>query len=152
MDRFLLLLATGFGTGYARKAPGTVGSLLGPVLAWLACFDKDHQLSTIIIGVVLFVIGIPICQAGIRLLHAKDPSQVVFDEIAAFAWVYLFVPFTPTTVIIGFILFRVFDIAKPWPISYVERWPGAWGVMADDALAGIFAGLIIGLAWQFLQG
>ncbi|WP_437185011.1 phosphatidylglycerophosphatase A family protein [Planctomicrobium sp. SH668] len=142
-DRVLLLLATGLGMGYAPKAPGTFGSLLGPLLLW-AIGLLDLQTTRIAaIGVIAFLIGIPICNAGIRLLHAKDPSQVVFDEIAAFFWVYLFVPVTGITAIVGFLLFRLFDIWKPWPIRQFEKLPSGLGIMADDAVAGVFAGAIL---------
>ena len=142
-NRILLAIATGLGTGYAPRAPGTVGSLLGPALAWcLRVFDLSTGV-TITVGVALFLIGVPVCNTGIRLLKADDPQQVVYDEIAAFAWVYLFVPWTWPSVISGFLLFRLFDIAKPWPIRRFERLPGGWGVMADDAVAGLLAGTIL---------
>ena len=84
------------------------------------------------------------------MLNLKDPQPVVFDEIAAFFWVFLFVPLTWTTSLIGFVLFRVFDILKPWPIPRLERLPRGWGVMADDAAAGLLAGAVLGIAWRWI--
>ena len=144
-DKILSVVATGFGLGFFPKAPGTVGSLLGPPLIWLFGTDSSQPIAAILCGILMFVIGIPICNAGVRVLNAKDPKQVVYDEFVAFFWVFLFVPLTIETSVEGFILFRFFDILKPWPIRKVERLPGGIGVMADDALAGLFAGAILGL-------
>jgi phosphatidylglycerophosphatase A len=151
-DRWLTLLASGLGVGYAPRAPGTFGSLLGPLLVWSLGSDGTRPVLALIAGTAAFLVGIPICNAGIRTLRAKDPQAVVFDEIAAFFWVFLFTPLTIGTAIAGFLLFRVFDILKPWPIRRVEKWPGGLGVMADDALAGLIAGGILGLAWRVWYG
>ncbi|MCL4132119.1 UNVERIFIED_CONTAM: hypothetical protein GTU68_043142, partial [Idotea baltica] len=145
------LLATGFGSGYARVAPGTFGSVLGIPLAWACQFDNCHQLTTVVIGLLLFAVGVPICNAGARLLHSKDPKQVVFDEIAAFAWVFLFVPLNPTTAIAGFLLFRFFDVLKPWPISKFDELKGGFGIMIDDTVAGLIAGGILGGLWHLFS-
>ena len=88
---------------------------------------------------ILFLVGIPICAAGARLLGTKDPGAVVFDEIAAFSVLFLFVPFTLWTAVAGFVLFRLFDIWKPWPARRLERLPGGLGIMADDFVAGFYA-------------
>lgn len=138
--RFTILLATGLGTGYAPVAPGTFGSLLGPPLAWLCGFGPDNWMITVVVGTLLFLIGVPICVTGGSHFGVTDAKQIVFDEIAAFALVFLFVPVTLWTGLIGFALFRLFDIWKPWPIRRFERLPGGWGVMADDTVAGLFAG------------
>jgi phosphatidylglycerophosphatase A len=92
----------------------------------------------------LFLVGVPICRRAAGLLRSKDPSAVVFDEIAAMPVVFLLIPFGLATSIAGFLLFRLFDIAKPWPIRRFERLPGGWGIMADDFVAGLYAG---GLLW-----
>lgn len=140
--RPLLWLATGLGLGYLPKAPGTWGSLLGPLLVWSLGVAGDPGRMAIA-GVVCFLIGVPICNVGINHLRSKDPQQVVFDEIAAFFWVFLCVPVNIATALAGFVLFRVFDILKPWPIRRVERFPRGWGVMADDAVAGLIAGALL---------
>jgi len=150
LDRLLNILATGLGTGYFPKAPGTAGSLLGPLFIWSLGADGTRPWLALIGGVIAFVLGIPICNAGIRVLHAKDPGQVVFDEIAAFFWVFLFVPINLTTAIAGFLLFRLFDILKPWPIRHLESLPHGLGIMADDAIAGLLAGGLLALVWYVL--
>lgn len=147
-DRTLNVLATGLGAGYFPRAPGTVGSLLGPPLIWVLGTDGHRPLIAMLCGIIFFLIGIPICNASIRVLHAHDPQQVVFDEIAAFFWVFLLVPINFVTALGGYLLFRLFDILKPWPIRRFERLPGGVGVMADDAVAGLIAGGILALAWR----
>jgi len=100
---------------------------------------------------VLFLVGVPICAAAGRHFGVTDAGQIVIDEIAAFACVFLFVPVTLPTALMGFLLFRLFDIWKPWPIRRFERFPGGWGVMADDTIAGLFAGGVLWLIWRLLQ-
>jgi phosphatidylglycerophosphatase A len=146
-DSVWTVLATGLGTGFFPRGPGTVGSLLGPPLIWALGTDGRTPLLTAVCGVIAFLLGIPVCNAGIRRLGVKDPPQIVFDEIVAFFWVFLLTPINPGTAVIGFLLFRIFDIFKPWPIRKLEWLPGGWGVMADDALAGVMAGLLLGLGW-----
>jgi phosphatidylglycerophosphatase A len=136
-DRLLLLIATGFGLGHAPFAPGTVGSLAGLPFAWGLEFLPlwGHILA----AGLCFLIGIPICAAGARQLGVKDPGGVVFDEIAAFGVVFLVVPFNLLTAVPGFVLFRLFDVWKPWPARRLERLPGGLGIMADDFAAGLYA-------------
>lgn len=119
-------------------APGTFGSLVGLPVAW-----GTHQVSfgwRPVIAAAFLLLGIPICRRAAELLHAKDPGSVVFDEIAAFPVLFLFAPFTWQTAIAGFLLFRLFDITKPWPCRQLEKLPGGWGIMADDFIAGLYAG------------
>lgn len=145
LERVLFVLSIGLGLGAVRKSPGTIGSLLGPLLV-LACQRLSlHPLWMLNCGVILFLVGLPVCAAGIRHYQTGDPKHVVFDEIAAFPFIYLFVPITWGTAMAGFLLFRLFDIAKPWPVSRFERLPGAWGVMSDDLVAGLIAGAILAL-------
>lgn len=92
------------------------------------------------IGVVAFLIGTALSARAIRVSGSKDPQFVVCDEFLAFAWVYLLVPVNGPTAIAGFALFRLFDITKPGPVGWAEKLPGGWGVMADDAIAGLLAG------------
>lgn len=143
LERILFLLSIGLGLGAVRTAPGTFGSLWGPLLIFGCQSFSSHPLFMLLCGVILFAVGIPICEAGIRHYQTKDPKHVVFDEIAAFPFVFLFVPLTWGTAIAGFCLFRFFDITKLWPIKRFEKLPGAWGVMSDDTVAGILAGLVL---------
>ena len=147
-DLLPLMLATGIGTGFCPRAPGTAGSLLGPPLIW-GVMQLQLPVAVVLAIAGLFIVaGIPVCTAGTRIIGRKDPGEVVYDEIAAF-WV-VFLPHilaeeTPclVTLVAGFVLFRIFDIAKPWPISRLEQLPDGTGIMADDLAAGAYAALCL---------
>jgi phosphatidylglycerophosphatase A len=149
-SNFSHFLATGFGAGYVPLIPGTVGSLWGLPLVWLLQWGVADPLIRAVIAAILFFAGILICGAAAKRFEKEDPGQIVFDEIAAFPIVFLFVPLSPLTAVIGFILFRFFDILKPWPIPKIERMPGGLGVMADDLVAGIYAAAGLLLTHQVL--
>ena len=85
------------------------------------------------------MLGIPICHRAAKLRNSKDPGSVVWDEITAFPMVYAFTTLNWPSLIIGFVLFRLFDIVKPWPVMQFEKIPGGLGIMADDLVAGIYA-------------
>ena len=91
------------------------------------------------VGVAMFVVGVPLCRRAAELIGKKDPGSVVWDEIAAFPIVYAFVPITSQTLILGFVLFRIFDITKPLPIRAFEQIDGGLGIMIDDTIAAVWA-------------
>lgn len=136
-DRGLLFVAEGFGFGRSPVMPGTVGSLWGLPLGWL--LQDVSMLGRLAIGLVMFVVGVPLCDRAARLRADKDPGSVVWDEIAAFPLVYAFVPINLTTLITGFVLFRIFDITKPPPVRRMERLGGGLGIMIDDTVAAGWA-------------
>lgn len=143
-DRIVLFIAEGFGLGCIPFAPGTWGSLWGIPLGWgLGYFDTNWW-QRLVVGLVMFVVGVPICGVGARLRGKKDPGSVVWDEIAAFPLVYAFVPLTGDgmwlTLFLGFVLFRVFDIWKPPPVRQCDRLEGGFGIMVDDTVAAVYAG------------
>jgi phosphatidylglycerophosphatase A len=142
-DRFVLLAAEGFGLGRISVAPGTFGSLWAFPIGWgLHYFAVPWSLRLVIwIAMVLF--GIPLTGRAAVLRGRKDPGSIVWDEIAAFPLVYAFVPISWTILVIGFVLFRIFDIAKPWPIRTAERLPSGTGIMADDQIAAMYASAIL---------
>jgi phosphatidylglycerophosphatase A len=144
------LLATGFGAGYVPLIPGTIGSLWGLPLVWGIQLIVDDPLVRAVLAAIIFFAGILICGAAEKQFEKEDPGQIVFDEIAAFPVVFLFVEMTLLTAVIGFVLFRLFDIFKPWPIRKIERLPGGLGVMADDLVAGIYAAAGLLLTHQVL--
>ena len=139
MDRLAWWYATGLGIGLAPKAPGTFGSLLGPLIVWGWQSLSRPVHESVIVTLTGILIGVAAAQRVARRIKLEDPGCVVCDEIAAFAIVFAMTRVTWTTAAIGFAWFRLFDIAKPWPISRLERLPGGWGIMADDLLAGVFA-------------
>lgn len=145
----LQLLAFGFGSGLAPKAPGTFGSL-----AALACFPLLALLTLpAFLGVVAIaaLAGIVICDHAAKALAVHDDGRIVWDEFAG-QWLAL-TPLVPTLawgptdllwLLAGFGLFRIFDIIKPWPISHLdEKVHGGLGIMLDDLVAGVFAGLVL---------
>jgi phosphatidylglycerophosphatase A len=151
MDRGGYILAAGLGAGFTPVAPGTVGSLEG--VALFLALQTVHLppgslfLWLVIINLILFVVGVWASNRACRVTGLKDPQVVVIDEVSGQLIALIpaaFVPASWASVIIGFALFRLFDILKPFPIRRLERLPGGIGVMADDALAGIYAA---GLLW-----
>lgn len=142
------LLATGFGSGYAPVAPGTAGSAVGLLLFWpLALLSGPWQ---IVACAVVFVLGAYASARLARELGRKDPGLAVVDEIVGM-WVTLVgLPFGPVTALLGFVLFRVMDVVKPWPARALEGLPDGWGIMADDVAAGVYAHLalrVVLLVW-----
>jgi phosphatidylglycerophosphatase A len=135
------VLATGFGSGYAPFAPGTAGSALGVLLFWP--LQRLALAQQAVLGLVLFLVGVAAASNVARRLGQEDPSIVVWDEVIGM-WVSLLaLPFRPWIVILGFVLFRILDVVKPYPARDLERLPGGWGIMADDVMAGIYANLIL---------
>ena len=136
------LLAFGLGTGLSPVAPGTVGSMLGVVLAWLAL--GLPLVAQVGVGVALVAVGIWLCGESARRIGVHDHSGIVWDEIAAMYLVLFWLPFEPLTWAAGFLLFRLFDIWKPWPISDLDhRMKGGAGIMLDDLVAALYAALLL---------
>jgi phosphatidylglycerophosphatase A len=131
------LLATGFGSGYSPLAPGTAGSAVGLLLFWpLARMGAAWQIAACGLG---FLVGAWASGLLARELGHKDPGLAVIDEVVGM-WVTLVgLPFGFRTALLGFVLFRMMDVVKPWPARQLERLPEGWGIMADDVAAGIFA-------------
>jgi phosphatidylglycerophosphatase A len=147
----LHFLAFGFGSGLAPKAPGTFGTLAAIPLVVLLSF---YCSLPIYLGLcVLFsVVGIWICGRTANDMQVHDDSSIVWDEVVGMMITMVAVPLNWQTMLAGFILFRLFDIIKPWPISYLDKHVhGGFGIMADDVLAGIFSlvcvHLLLGLQW-----
>lgn len=145
-ERMVIFLATGFFIGTLPFAPGTFGSLLGlPIVFLLSRLNLLLSVSVILLFIV-FAIGI--ASAAEKILNQKDPAKIVIDEIAGLMVTFTGMPFNSKTAIAGFIIFRVFDILKPFPIRTVEsKIRGGSGVVLDDVLAGIYANLILRLAF-----
>lgn len=145
VDRGILFVAEGCGLGRIPVMPGTFGSLWGIPLGW-ALGQGVSMWGRLGIGLIMFLIGVPLCDRAARLRGSKDPGSVVWDEIAAFPLVYAFVPINWQTLIAGFVLFRAFDISKPPPVRAVEQLGGGLGIMVDDTVAAIYAiGVLIAL-------
>ena len=141
-NKTAVFLATGLYVGKVPLAPGTFGSILGLPLCFL--LDKI-QLSAAIAAVLLIIaLATWIADAAERILGRPDPGCIVIDEIAGMAVTLIGLPFNPTTVAVGFILFRILDILKPFPIRVIDkRLPGGLGIVADDVIAGIFSNFLL---------
>lgn len=143
------LASTWFGTGFLPKAPGTWGSLAALPLAWVLA-ERFGPYAVAGAGLALFALGLLSCRAYLAHTRIKDPGEIVIDEVAAQMIAVAPAGLDPLAFVLGFILFRVFDVMKPWPIRSLERLPGALGVMADDLLAGLFSAALVGLYFRLL--
>ncbi|MDE6735063.1 MAG: phosphatidylglycerophosphatase A [Desulfovibrio sp.] len=134
--------------GLASKAPGTWGTALACLLAPF-CFLPLSSGWRLALLLVLFVVGGLAASRAEKLLGRKDPGEVVIDELVG-VWLVL-LPFAHPgfwVTLSAFVCFRIFDIAKPWPVRASENWlPGGFGVMIDDVLAGLWALLCVGLLY-----
>jgi len=136
----VLFLAFGFGSGLAKKAPGTFGTLAAVPL-YLALVQAQSLIVYSVVTLLVILVGVWICGQAAEKLGEHDFGGIVWDEVAGFLVTMWLVPFTWQAVALGFILFRVFDIIKPWPIRWIDRQVhGGLGIMLDDVLAGVFAG------------
>jgi len=149
MHTLIILIATGFYSGYLPKAPGTWGSLVGLLLFLLL-----HKLSLpVYLAVVagLFIVGSFAAGETEKILDNKDPAVVVIDEIVGILVALIAIPVTPLNLALGFILFRIFDIAKPFPIRFVDqRFHGGLGIMLDDVVAGIYTLFVLQIAARII--
>lgn len=142
------IVATGFGAGYSPIAPGTAGSLVGLALFWpLSRLPGEAQAVAL---AAVFFAGVAASTDLARRLGAHDPGLVVVDEVAGMWASLLLVPWSAGSAIVGFLLFRVMDVVKPYPARALESLPRGWGIMADDLMAGLYANLtlrILQTAW-----
>ena len=153
MNRFVLFLATLGPVGTKLPAPGTMGSLLGVfAFALLTLFFNYSAILIAILFIPLFVAGIPLCSRAEILLDRNDPGEVIWDEFTVIPFIFVPIyelwalPVTKETffwLALGFLLFRFFDISKPWIIRSVQKLPGGFGVMIDDLLAAFVSGFLL---------
>lgn len=151
------LFTSCFGLGRLPVAPGTWGSLPPAVVFGLMCSLNAPPVAISIVMAALILAGSAACvafaPAAIAATGRNDPGEVVADELAGQAVTFLISPFLAMgtaspkqiwiTALAGFVLFRIFDISKPWPISRLEKLPAGWGILADDLLAGVFAWVVL---------
>jgi phosphatidylglycerophosphatase A len=170
VDYFALAITT-FGVGYLPLAPGTWGSMVGVVIYLLfrqfevlakvdvAAYGRTIEQTTAwiyagnAIALLLFcLLGIWAANRGTKLFKHKDPSQAVVDEVMGQLIVFLFVPFEISwkLILAGFLLFRLFDIWKPYPIDSLQNLPAGIGVCADDILAGVYGGTCLALIYAII--
>jgi phosphatidylglycerophosphatase A len=143
------LLAFGFGVGLAPRAPGTFGTLLAiPLVVLMQPLALPMYLGA---AAVLFGIGVVACDRAARDLKVHDDPAIVWDEVVGFLIAMAFAPDGWVAMLAGFVLFRIVDILKPWPIGWADRRVGGgFGIMLDDAMAGVYAGLVLHLGARWI--
>ncbi|NVK21297.1 MAG: phosphatidylglycerophosphatase A [Kangiellaceae bacterium] len=136
------LLAFGFGSGLLPKAPGTWGTLVAiPIWFYMAMLSVPLYLS---LTILLSIIGIAICHYSAKKLGVHDHPGIVWDEICGYLITMAAAPYGIFWALLGFLLFRIFDILKPWPIKWLDKKvDGGFGIMIDDILAGVFTCMIL---------
>ena len=140
MRHLITMLATGCYIGYTPKAPGTAGSILGLCIIW--SLAETSSLLYIILTIFLLILGIWVSGRA-EIYFGHDGSQIVIDEIIGVMITFVWIPLTVHTLIIGFILFRIMDIVKPFPADRAQKLPGGIGVVADDVIAAVYAHLLL---------
>lgn len=153
MRRLVLFIATGAGSGYVPVAPGTAGALVGLILYGfgLRGLDAPLYLLTLVAAIALAIWS---SAGAIAAFGQKDPRQVTIDEVVGMFTTLAFLPRTAilaagpyhveSGLLVGFVLFRLFDILKPFPIRWIERSaPGGFGVVLDDVAAGLYANVAL---------
>jgi len=137
-------IATAAGAGYSPFAPGTAGSAVGVgIVAALGQLHLDSVRSSVVLGTVaglLFAVGVWAAGEAERFFGCVDPGPVVIDEVMGQVLTFLLLPHATWKWLLGgFLLFRAFDILKPFPARQAERIPRGWGIMVDDAIAGLYS-------------
>ena len=161
------VLATGLGAGLSPVAPGTAGSVLGLVIAWLLTSHTGilgSPLGLLMSGLALGALGVAVTGPVARALGREDPGCIVIDEVAGQVIACAGAGWRPTDVIgfssllawygpwiAAFLLFRFFDVVKPLGIRRLQSLPGGWGVVADDVLAGAYAALVLIASARFVE-
>lgn len=144
IDKFAVFIATGLGSGFAPKAPGTIGSLA--VIPFIWAYQRFAWTTTenIIALILISILGVWSTARVEAHWKTHDDQRIVIDEFAGMFMTLVWFPFDAFHVAAGFTLFRLFDIWKPGPVGYIdEHAPGAWGTFFDDIVAGVFAAVCL---------
>lgn len=145
------IITTFFGIGYIGKGAGSIAAFAACIIIYfLAKLPIQTNTTLIVFCSVSFIVGV-YCAGKVEILWGKDSNRVVIDEVLGMGVSLLFLPINFFTLTVGFILFRVFDISKPFYIRKTEALKGGWGVMIDDLLAGIYSNLLLHLITFFLS-
>jgi phosphatidylglycerophosphatase A len=142
-EKLITFLATGFGSGLVPVAPGTAGTLVG-VLICLLCLPMPWIVRLFFV-LVLLALSFYVSGQAEKIYQKKDDQRIVIDEIIGLQITMLPVAINALNLCAGFVLFRIFDIFKPFPLRNLQELPGGWGVVSDDVGAGIYAGFLMWL-------
>lgn len=140
-EKIIKLLATGFGSGLSPFAPGTMGTLVG-IPVCLVCLPLSWPARFVSV-IILSALAIVVSGRAETIYSKKDDQRIVIDEIVGFQVAMLPIAITGLNICVAFVLFRIFDIWKPFPVNRLQDLPGGWGVVIDDVAAGIYAGVIM---------
>ena len=140
-DQVIQVLATGFGAALSPVAPGTVGTLVGLVIC-LFSYPLAWPLRLLYV-VAISAVSVYVAGQAEKLYGKTDDQRIVIDEIAGLQVTMLPVAITGLHLLLAFVLFRIFDIWKPFPLNHFQKFPGGWGVVADDLGAGVYGGLVL---------
>jgi phosphatidylglycerophosphatase A len=156
------LLTSCFGLGWLPVAPGSWGSLPSAIIFGLACYYGCSAAIVMTLMVVLIAAGSFVCvkfsYVAVAATGNEDPNEVVADEVAGQALTFLAMPLLMANVsggqivsivALGYFLFRLFDTVKPWPSYRLEELPAGWGILADDLMAGVYAGIALFISAKF---
>ncbi|MEE8348422.1 MAG: phosphatidylglycerophosphatase A [Acidobacteriota bacterium] len=154
MPRLIQAVVTGLGIGYLPLAPGTWASGTTVLLIALIHWAVPTQVGLILGGLLLFITPVAVIFST-RFSKAEshtDPSEVVIDEIIGQMICFLWNPVSMVSLMAGFLMFRFFDIVKPFPVRTCERLPGGMGIVFDDVAAGLYAGVLLAILLWLLPG
>lgn len=150
MTRAAVFVATFGYAGLCPFAPGTIGSLAGLLVYAAIVRSGGGAVAELLTIVALFAGGVWAGTIAERHFGGEDPGAVVMDEVVGMLITLFLVPVSISGAIVGFVVFRVFDIFKPFPTSRLERLHGGWGVMSDDAMAAVYGNLTLRLLWWMM--
>ena len=151
--RFVLFIVSGAGVGYSPYFPGTIGTLLAiPISMGFNRFSAGAPLPFALLLAGLTVAAISLSTKAAELLKQKDPQVIVIDEIIGFMIASFLAPARLAPLVLSFLLFRFFDIAKIFPASRLEKLPGGAGIVLDDVMAGVYAFVLVqsALHWELI--
>jgi phosphatidylglycerophosphatase A len=149
VTRLAVFIATAAYCGYFPIAPGTVGSAAGLVVYLLVWWTRSPVVEVALIAAT-FVAGTWAATHAERFFGGIDPGPVVIDEVLGMLITLAFIPAGVSAAVAGFVLFRVFDVIKPYPANRLEKFHGGFGIMADDAMAGVYANIALRLLMWLL--
>ena len=143
-----IILATTLGSGYSPFAPGTVGALIAAVVLWVV--PPVSWSLLLALSVLVYLLGVRAAQISDQVWQTKDCGRINWDEVLGMMVTFIAVPKSALVWCAGFLLFRFFDILKPFPVRQAERLPHGWGVMTDDLLAGIYSNIVLQVVFRLL--
>lgn len=148
-EKLITFLATGFGSGLVPFAPGTAGTLVGVLISLI--FMPLLWIVRFAAVLSLLAFSFYVADQAEKIYKIKDDQRIVIDEVIGFQITMIPVAINIPTLCAGFVLFRIFDIVKPFPVKNLQKLPGGWGIVADDVVAGIYAAIVLWLLTYFLK-